>query len=271
MVRELAALTPGPYIHIGGDEVKTLTPADYAAFIERVQAIVTRHGKRAIGWEEIAHARLEPTTVVQHWRAGGADAMAVASAAAASAVTQGARFVMSPASKVYLDMKYDASTALGLNWAGYVELRVAYDWNPTGMFEGVTEANVLGVEAPLWTETIVTMTRPRDDGAAAPAGGGRGRLVGAGRAVVGSLPRAHRDARLAVGRHGRRLLPVAAGGVVRRSRHSAALTAACCLCGARDSATIRRASVSHDRTTCATAVLGRSQSIPRATVRPPRA
>ena len=83
--------------------------------------------------------------------------MAVASAATALAVKQGARLVMSPASRVYLDMKDDATTRLGLNWAGYVELRDAYGWDPAGLFPGVTEANVLGVEAPLWTETIVTM------------------------------------------------------------------------------------------------------------------
>ena len=38
VVREIAAMTPGPYFHIGGDEVKTFTPAQYKQFIERVQA-----------------------------------------------------------------------------------------------------------------------------------------------------------------------------------------------------------------------------------------
>ena len=40
VVREIAALTPGAYFHVGGDEVKTLTPEQYARFIERVQDIV---------------------------------------------------------------------------------------------------------------------------------------------------------------------------------------------------------------------------------------
>jgi hexosaminidase len=56
VVRELATLTPGDYIHIGGDEVERLSEAEYAAFIERAQAIVLRHGKQVIGWDEIAHA-----------------------------------------------------------------------------------------------------------------------------------------------------------------------------------------------------------------------
>ncbi len=157
VVRELAALTPGPYIHIGGDEVKKLTAAEYAGFIERAQEIVARHGKRAIGWDEIAHARLAPTTVVQQWRVGK-NGVADAGAAAVSAVAQGARLVMSPASKVYLDMKYTPSTVLGLNWAGYVELRDTYAWDPGALIPGVTDEHVLGVEAPLWTETIVTMS-----------------------------------------------------------------------------------------------------------------
>ena len=53
VVREIAAMTPGAYFHIGGDEVKTLTPEQYAAFVERVQGIVQSHGKQMIGWDEI--------------------------------------------------------------------------------------------------------------------------------------------------------------------------------------------------------------------------
>ena len=99
VVREIAALTPGAYFHIGGDEVKTLTAAQYVAFVERVQAIVQAHGKETIGWDEIAPAHLLPTTIVQHWRPDGAPSQAVA---------KGARVVMSVANRAYLDMQYDA-------------------------------------------------------------------------------------------------------------------------------------------------------------------
>jgi hexosaminidase len=64
---------------------------------------------------------------------------------------------MSPASRAYLDMKYDASTALGLDWAGYTDVRDAYSWDPATTLPGVSADDVLGVEAPLWTETITTM------------------------------------------------------------------------------------------------------------------
>jgi hexosaminidase len=54
-------------------------------------------------------------------------------------------------------MKYDATTALGLEWAGHVDTRTAYEWEPTAIADGVPPVSVIGVEAPLWTETIVTL------------------------------------------------------------------------------------------------------------------
>ena len=145
---ELAAMTPGPYFHIGGDEVETLSERQYAQFIERVQQIVQGHGKRVIGWQEITAAKLLPNTVAQYWKTP-APPNAVQEAA-----RRGTNLVLSPASKVYLDMKYDQGTKLGMNWAGYVEVRDAYEWEPTTLLEGVGERDVLGVEAQLWTETL---------------------------------------------------------------------------------------------------------------------
>ncbi len=145
VVREIAAITPGPFFHIGGDEVRTLTAVQYRAFIERMQGIVNANGKRMIGWGEIAPAQLSTTTVVQSWIR---DSSAVHAA-------RGGKVILSPATKVYLDMKYDSSTVLGLNWAGFSSVRTAYDWDPAAFIQGVAESSVLGVEAPLWSETLV--------------------------------------------------------------------------------------------------------------------
>ena len=144
VVRELAAMTPGPFIHMGGDEVEVLTREQYAAFIERVQDIVARHGKRMIGWEEIGRAKLRPGTIAQMWHA---DTLLLAA-------RQGAKLVMSPATRAYLDMKYTPATELGLAWAAHVELQASYDWDPATFYTGLTENDVLGIEAPLWTETV---------------------------------------------------------------------------------------------------------------------
>jgi hexosaminidase len=147
VIREIAALTPGPYFHVGGDEASATDPADYVRFVERVQEIVQAHGKQMVGWEEIAQADLSPTSIAQHW----------SSELAQRAVQQGARVVMSPASRAYLDMKYDESTSLGLRWAGYIDVQTAYAWDPAAQLAGVSENDVLGVEAPLWSETLETL------------------------------------------------------------------------------------------------------------------
>ncbi|MEU8551483.1 beta-N-acetylhexosaminidase [Streptomyces roseoverticillatus] len=154
VVGELAALTPGPYLHIGGDEAHSTGPADYAAFMDRVQPVVARHGKTVIGWHQLAGARPAPGALLQYWgygRTGAAERAQVAAAARA-----GAGLILSPADRAYLDMKYTKDTPLGLQWAGLVEVRQSYDWDPGGYLTDAPASAVAGVEAPLWTETITT-------------------------------------------------------------------------------------------------------------------
>jgi hexosaminidase len=148
VVREIAAMTPGPWFHVGGDEVKTLTPQQYTGFIERVQAIVQSHGKQMIGWDETAHARLLPTSIVQYWRPKEPPG---------AAVQNGSKVILSSADRLYLDMKYHTGTAIGLNWAAYIDVRAAYDWEPSTHVPGITEASLLGIEAPIWAETIANI------------------------------------------------------------------------------------------------------------------
>jgi len=64
---------------------------------------------------------------------------------------------MSPAKRVYLDMKYDKQTKLGQDWAALIEVDQSYDWNPATLVSGIARENILGLEAPLWTETITNM------------------------------------------------------------------------------------------------------------------
>jgi hexosaminidase len=150
VIRELAALTPGPYLHIGGDEAKSTTDADYRTFINRAQAIVAKHGKTVVGWHDVVYSDRLPSTVLQYW------VTARNHPAVADAASRGAKVIMSPANRAYLDMKYQASTKLGLDWAGVIEVRAAYDWDPATQVAGVGEASILGIEAPLWSETIRT-------------------------------------------------------------------------------------------------------------------
>jgi hexosaminidase len=146
VVREIGELTTGPYFHVGGDEVETIPHDEYLRFIERIETIVRAQGKRMIGWGEIAPARLHPSSIVQHWRA---DSSFVAA-------ERGNRIILSPSPRVYLDMKYDSATAPGLAWAATIDVRRAYDWEPSTYLENVPPAAILGIEAPLWSETVAT-------------------------------------------------------------------------------------------------------------------
>lgn len=86
-IGEMAALFPDPYFHIGGDEVddtqwkqsstiqafakehglKTSLEL-HAYFNQRVQAIVKKHGKIMVGWDEVMNPALPTETVIQSWR-----------------------------------------------------------------------------------------------------------------------------------------------------------------------------------------------------------
>ena len=84
---EMAALFPDAYMHVGGDEVTGKhwrlnaqiqsfmaknnlkdKQALQAHFNRRVNAILRKHGKRMVGWDEILHPDLPKDTVVQSWR-----------------------------------------------------------------------------------------------------------------------------------------------------------------------------------------------------------
>jgi hexosaminidase len=145
VIRELSEITPGPFIHIGGDESHVTAMEDYIPFIEKAQDLVTKYGKRTMGWDEVAHAKLLPSSVAQFW---------AVEENAVMAIEQGAQVLISPSKKAYLDMKYDTTTQIGYTWAALIELDDAYNWDPTELNENIKRENILGVEAPLWAETL---------------------------------------------------------------------------------------------------------------------
>jgi hexosaminidase len=147
VVRELAEMTPGPYLHIGGDESHATKKEDYIPFVKRVQEIVVKHGKKVVGWDEIANSTLLPESMVQVWDKPANGKLAIA---------QGGKLIMSPARKAYLDMSYDTTSKLGLHWAAYIEVDSAYIWDPTMYAKGIARENIYGVESALWSETIQT-------------------------------------------------------------------------------------------------------------------
>ncbi|MDR6199169.1 hexosaminidase [Microbacterium sp. SORGH_AS428] len=151
---ELAELTPGPYLHIGGDEALGTSRDDYDAAIAEVTALVSSLGKTPVAWHEAgAAAHLTPGTIGQYW--GFVHPVDGADEKARGFVERGGRLILSPADAVYLDMKDSADSPQGLTWAnGPTPLRRAYDWEPAEVVSGIREEQILGVEAALWTETI---------------------------------------------------------------------------------------------------------------------
>ena len=148
VIRELSALTPGPYFHIGGDEADVTKKKDYIAFINRFKEIVRSNGKVMIGWEEVAQAAIDSNSIAQFWKNPEL---------AERAAEKRARLIMSPSKKAYIDMSYDSTTKLGLHWAAYIEVDSAYMWSPETQLPNVGKESILGVEAPLWTETITNI------------------------------------------------------------------------------------------------------------------
>ena len=150
---ELAELTPGPYLHLGGDEPLGIDPADYDTFIGRVSALVAATGKTPIAWHEAgASATLAPATVGQYW--GFVSPTDGADDKARAFVDRGGRVILSPADAIYLDMKFAPDSPLGLTWArGVTTAQRSYEWDAADVIDGLTDPDILGVEAPLWGET----------------------------------------------------------------------------------------------------------------------
>ena len=157
-----------------------------------------------IGWDEVAHATLLPAD----------RRAALASRRVDHAAARRPKVILSPANKIYLDMKYDDGTLLGLHWAGNVDVRDAYDWDPgDASCRACRSASILGVEAPIWSETL------GDDAATSSSWRSRG------------SPRSRRS-------RGRRRAPAHVGRVPRPPRRAGAA-----LDGARD----QRLLVAEDR------------------------
>lgn len=149
-IAEMAPLFPDPYWHIGGDEV---SPTQWnrnprilrfkrergfkdnetlqAYFNQRLSRILTKHGKRMVGWDEILHDDLPKNAVVQSWR--GTEYLR-------RAASQGFGGILS--APYYLD-HMDPTDVLYLA-----------DPLPDGGASPEEAARVLGGEACMWAEQV---------------------------------------------------------------------------------------------------------------------
>jgi hexosaminidase len=142
---------------VGGDEALGTDPADFALFMERATEMVAELGKTPVAWHEAGAATaLDKSTVGQYWGfmtpANGADDRA------RTFVSNGSKIILSPSDAIYLDMKFHEKSPLGLTWAnGVTSAERAYSWEPSEIIDGVGDDAILGIEAPLWTETVKSL------------------------------------------------------------------------------------------------------------------
>ncbi|MFP5111400.1 family 20 glycosylhydrolase [Bacillaceae bacterium C204] len=146
VIRELAAISPSPYIHIGGDESFATSAADYDYFIGRVASIVNSYGKKVVGWDpyDTSTGITSNDSILQNWHC--------TPTTGTSAISKGMKMILSPAN-AYIDQKYYANSPLGLSWRGLINTNKAYTWDPTDF---APAASIYGIESTLWTETVVT-------------------------------------------------------------------------------------------------------------------
>lgn len=144
---EVAALFPGPYIHVGGDEAEMRYWGEcpkcqarqkqvgnlHGWFMERVKGMVESHGRRVVGWGGVAK-----NTVYTCWDNDGSGGW--------NAAKGGWDVVMSTGNHHYINYNIDRTT-----------LRTAYDFDPAPASAGLSpeaRRHVLGVEACLWGEMV---------------------------------------------------------------------------------------------------------------------
>ncbi|MGA8159502.1 MAG: family 20 glycosylhydrolase [Acidobacteriaceae bacterium] len=150
-VGEMAAIFPDPYMHIGGDENNGVewrenpkiqafarehnlhgTAAIQAYFNQRLLPILTKHGKKMIGWDEVLTPGLPKNVMVQSWR--GFDSLA-------AGAKQGYSGILSAG--YYLDHMDSAADHYRVD-----PLPANSDLTPE------EAARILGGEACMWSEYV---------------------------------------------------------------------------------------------------------------------
>ncbi len=167
VLAEVAALFPGPSIHIGSDEVDKSgwqrSPEAQAImkreglkdenelqsyFVRRIERFLGSKGKRTIGWDEILEGGLAPNAIVMSWRGEGGGI---------EAVRQGHQAIMTPTDYCYFDYNQGDARREPTNIGGFIPLEKAYSYDPMPKaLQGEEMARILGAQASVWTEYIST-------------------------------------------------------------------------------------------------------------------
>jgi hexosaminidase len=164
VLTEVMALFPSRFIHVGGDEadkalwktspriqerIKELGLKDehelQSWFIQQMDAFLTAHNRRLVGWDEILEGGLAPGATVMSWRGtkGGIDA-----------ARAGHDVIMAPTGNTYLDYYQSQNTAgEPLAIGGFLPIETVYAFEPVpAELEPQYRAHILGGQGQIWTE-----------------------------------------------------------------------------------------------------------------------
>ena len=174
----VAAIFPGPYLHIGADEPRGMPDEEYVSYVQRLRRLVRILGKRPLGWQESARAGLGPDDIIQLWLTGidlaatvppqiraQLDAeLAMARSDVETAVAASVPVIVSPLPRCYLDVPYaeppadtaqaDRQGRVGLRLYAPKTIAESFEWEPAEALGPGRAAQVAGVEAAIWAETI---------------------------------------------------------------------------------------------------------------------
>lgn len=134
VLEELSAITLGDYIHMGGDEIED---ERYTQFVSWTDSIIRANSKTMIGWEEVAKAEIDQSSIVQQWHGK-------------IPLKKSQPTIYSLCQHLYLDHANYPGQERTNNWCKKdgVDLKDVYT------MEIDSSQFTLGVEAPIWTEYI---------------------------------------------------------------------------------------------------------------------
>lgn len=170
VLREVMALFPGRYIHVGGDEVEKTewreSPAVRARmrslgiddpaklqvhFTQRIARFLEANGRRLVGWDEILEPGLPAGAVVMSWR--GIDG-------ALAAAAKGHDTVLAAHPTLYFDNVQALSAREPPGRGRVITLRDVYEFEPMPpAIPAAQQRHVLGLQGNVWTEHIRTEAR----------------------------------------------------------------------------------------------------------------